>query len=222
MGWEVHEGSGDGSLSDLSCVGTIPCILTYEGDRHHIAINYMVLIVLMIVSIFELKDSTKKVCSRRALWQLCALVLVLVFQVGLCVLVQCTGISIVWNAQSSFLLLQRARWRAAHKAAVLQKVEMIEPHQLVKCVEFLIACKPVDHIVHLGVLVAFGVDMYYLRTADWQTNLSHASALLLGVLIERRHFKRFGKGLPEPATDQPEASPRRQHNPREYVTVVEP
>ena len=222
MGWEVHAGSGDGSWSELSCVGTIPCILTYEGDRHHIALNYMVLIVLVICALFELKDSTKRICSGRAVWQLCVLVLVLVFQVGLCVLVQCTGISIVWNAQACFLLLQRARWRAAHKAAAPKKIEVLEPHHLVHCVEWLIECRPVDHIVHLGVLVAFGVDIYYLRTADALTNVSHGSALLLGALIERRHFQRFGGSLPAPASDQPEASPRRQHHPREYVTLVEP
>jgi hypothetical protein len=221
MGWEAQDGSGSGSWYELSCVGVVPCILTYDGDPHHMAINYTVLVVLLIAAMCELQDSQRRVCTLRAVWQLCVLVLVVGLQVAICVLVHCTGISIVWNTQASFLLLQRLRARLQLQAKMPKKLEVGgEVHALVRCTEWIIGCRPVDWIVHMGVLVAVAVDLYYLQTADGLTNAAHGCALVLGALVEQLHawsYARPPELEPEP---EPATTPRR-HNPNEYVTLID-
>ena len=56
MGWERQDGSGSSlGFEVLTCnLGTVPCILTYDGDPQPLAINYTVLVVLLIVAASEL------------------------------------------------------------------------------------------------------------------------------------------------------------------------
>ena len=81
--------------------------------------------------------------------------------------------------------------------------------------------RPVDHIVHFGVLVAAGADLHYLRAADATLNVAHGCALLLGVGLEHQYARLFKK-LPAPEPEpEPEPAKRRKHHPREYVIVDE-
>ena len=142
-------------------------------------------------------------------------------QVSVCVFVDHTGISIIWNAMASFLLLQRQRARMEYQHQQPKVVEVIEPHHLVRCVEWSIELRPVDHIVHFGVLVAVAADLHYLRAEDATTNVAHACALLLGVGLEN-HYARLFKKLPAPEPEpEPALAKRRKHHPREYVIVDE-
>lgn len=155
----------------------------------------------------------------RAVWQLVACVALVGLQVGICVVVHCTGISIVWNAMASFLLMQRRRARLAYQKQLPKKPEISEPHHLVRCVEWMIELRPVDHVVHLGVLVAVAVDLYYLHNEDTITTVAHGCALVLGCLLERYYAGTFEKPQDEVPEPEPRPRPKRRHNPREYVQV---
>ena len=225
MGWERQDGSGSSLFELLTCdLGTVPCILTYDGDPQPLAINYTVLVVLLIVAASELaaqrpgaKDGE---WTQRASWQLAVFMVLVGLQVGICVFVDWTGISIIWNAMASFLLFQRRRGRLEYRKQLPKKVEIGKPHRLVLCVEWIIELRPVDHVVHFGALVAAAADLYYLWTAEWPSNVAHGCALVLGVAIEHYYaaiFKKLPVPQPEP---EPEPTPR-LYNPREYVQVGE-
>jgi hypothetical protein len=217
FGYKPHESSWR--------AGTVPCILTYDGDPQPLAINYTVLVVLLIVAAAELAaqrpGAKRGEVTRRAAWQLAGLMFLVGLQVCVCVFVDLTGISIIWNAVSSFLLLQRQRARLEYQHQQPKRVEVIEPHHLVRCIEWSIELRPVDHIVHFGVLVAAGADLHYLRAADTTINVAHGCALLLGVGLEHQYARLFKKSpAPEPEPE-PEPAKRRKHHPREYVIVDE-
>jgi hypothetical protein len=226
MGWERHNGSGSSSpaFEELTCsLGTVPCILTYDGDPQPLAINYTVLVVLLIVAAAELAGAQRPGAIageriRRAAWQVAVFMVLVGGQVSFCVLVQRTGISVIWNAMTAFLLLQRRRARLEYSARLPKKKEIGEPHALVLCVEWTIDLRPVDHIVHFGVAVAASADLYYLRTADTMINIAHGCALVLGVALEHHYARQFEN----PTAPEPEPEPQskqRQHDPREYVQV---
>ena len=224
MGWERHDGSGSSpAFEELTCtLGTVLCILTYDGDPQPLAINYTVLVVLLSVAAAELAAQRHGAAAgeliQRAAWQVAVFAVLVGVQVAFCVLVQRRGISIIWNAMTAFLLLQRRRARMEYNAHLPKKKERGEPHRLVRCIEWAIELRPVDHVVHFGVTVAGVADLYYLRTADMMINIAHGSALILGVALEHRHARHFETSTsPEP---EPELQPKqRQYNPREYVQV---
>jgi hypothetical protein len=225
MGWERHDGSGSSSpaFEELTCtLGTVLCIFTYSGDPQPLAINYTVLVVLLIVAASELAAQRPGAAAgegtRRAAWQVAIFMVLVGVQVSFCVLVHRTGISIVWNAMAAFLLLQRRRARVEYRAHLPPKKEVGQPHRLVLCIEWIIELRPVDHVVHFGVAVAAGADVYYLRTADMTTNIAHACALVLGVALERRFAGQFEK-LTGPKPELEPEPKQRQHHPREYVKV---
>jgi hypothetical protein len=188
FGYKPHESSWR--------AGTVPCILTYDGDPQPLAINYTVLVVLLIVAAAELAaqrpGAKRGEVTRRAAWQLAGLMFLVGLQVCVCVFVDLTGISIIWNAVSSFLLLQRQRARLEYQHQQPKRVEVIEPH-----------------------------DLHYLRAADTTINVAHGCALLLGVGLEHQYARLFKKSpAPEPEPE-PEPAKRRKHHPREYVIVDE-
>ena len=77
-------------------------VLTYGGDRSAVVINYSMLAVNLAYNgmLVTRRDSPG---VQRCGWRMAALLLVVAFPVGLCVLVGCAGISIVWCAVAGWL-----------------------------------------------------------------------------------------------------------------------
>lgn len=86
--------------------------------------------------------------------QLTALATVLAFQVVLCLILFCSGVSIVWNAVAGFSLgVYRRRGGGTRRALVFQWV------------------------------VVLATDIYYALTAGYLTSIAHLCAIVLGLLV---------------------------------------
>lgn len=103
--------------------GHVLCILSYEGSALDIEINYTVLILNLCVAAVPFfrsyctHDTSVTTSSARTsldpggVWAILSLVFVIGFQIVLCVLVHCTGISIIWCAVGGWILMD---WKYGH------------------------------------------------------------------------------------------------------------
>lgn len=94
--------------------GQVLCILSYEGSILDVKINYTVLAANLFIAAIPFfqwhrsDDSTPSSSARsdrRGLGAMCSLLFVIFFQISLCLIVHCTGISIVWCAVSGWILM---------------------------------------------------------------------------------------------------------------------
>jgi hypothetical protein len=77
------------------------CILTYQGSQKDIVLNYVLLVANVIVCSITTSSNAHYGTSRgleRKLVASGALVFVAAYQINLCLLVGCSGISIIWSA----------------------------------------------------------------------------------------------------------------------------
>ena len=72
----------------MSCAGDLLCVLTYNGSRSDVAINYALLFATGALFIFGGPP------KRRG----AMLLFFAAFQLGLCYVIGCTGVSIIWCA----------------------------------------------------------------------------------------------------------------------------
>ena len=144
---------------------TLVGILTYDGCSTDIALNYVALTINTLALIrlsYHLQSSYTYCRSVRHVWILLALFL-LVFQVVLCLLVGCSGISIIWSAQIGFCWSFRSAYHSPSSS------ETIRLHLL----------------VGISSVLDCGLWIYYSVIADQLTTLAHGCAVLLGMLLAR-------------------------------------
>ena len=72
----------------MSCAGDLLCVLTYDGSRTDVAVNYALLFATGTLFIFGGPP------KRRG----AILAFFAAFQLGLCYVIGCTGVSIIWCA----------------------------------------------------------------------------------------------------------------------------
>ena len=103
-----------------SLTSHLTCILTYDGSVKDVIINYTLLFLNLIVAVFSViysKSSSYSLVStpvesqhrkrdlKRSICAIVSLLFVSIFQVVLCLLVQCTGVSIIWCAIGGWILM---------------------------------------------------------------------------------------------------------------------
>lgn len=132
---------------------TVWTILTYDGASLDISINYATTAVILCAAVAAMlrRPSGRQYALVGASIALSA---VIAFQLGLCVCLGCTGISVVWNAAVGYMLI----------TDVLQGA-------------------PDRRMLLAAMLVCALVDVYYLATAEPLTTIAHGCALLLGTAL---------------------------------------
>jgi len=127
------------------------CILSYGGNFRDTTINYTLICLTLAACIHALNSEPPSFLLRRKATALTVLEICLwIFQLALCLVVGCSGVSIVWNAHIGYLLgLLRQAGRETR-------------------------------VLVLTVLLGLLVDGYYLLTADELTTTAHVCAACLG------------------------------------------
>lgn len=155
----------------------VGCVLSYNGSVLDAVLNYAMLVVAVGAGVLLLRGQRPADGPRaraRAVWQGCALLGVCAFQLGLCLALGCSGVSIVWNAVVGFMLYQLAPSRlllAAAPASDSGTAPAVVPVGIG-------ASAPLGAAVLAG-----GLDAYYAATAEPITTYAHLCALLLGVVL---------------------------------------
>lgn len=162
---------------------TLKCILTYDGSALDIGLNYSLLAISIGAGIYLLLSSTnsRRTVLAAAIWQGIALIALFAFQLGLCMLVGCAGVSIIWNAIDGFMgqqLMSNTDYSERKKAK-----QLIEPPERARNPLILCVREPAIVAVIGSILVGFIVDVYYACTLPAITTVAHISAIVLGIAI---------------------------------------
>lgn len=143
------------------------CILSYSGSSVDIAINYIVLVINLVWCVIALSLHTKDIERSTALrnFAISALAFVFLFQIGLCLLVHCAGISIMWCAMGGWVISERKRLKETSDQELSRwRATSINMETLV-------------------VLLDVGVIMYYAIEAEVITTVAHICAVILGATL---------------------------------------
>lgn len=82
-------------------------ILTYGGnDDLDVIINYGLIVMNTFVIWRNTSSIERERCRDYAVYGLCSLLFVVLFQIGLCLILKCTGVSIIWCALAGWILIK--------------------------------------------------------------------------------------------------------------------
>ena len=84
----------------------IVCILSYSGSEEDIVINYTLLTISLCSILASHYQNLHEKTIQIGQFECFAFVGVLVFQIGLCLVLSCSGISIVWGTLLGFMLAE--------------------------------------------------------------------------------------------------------------------
>ena len=179
------EGCSFGTLG-----GRIACILSYDQNLFHSGINYVLVLVNLIYCVrlldqfLALREASE--LQRRTTQQLAfsALTFVIFFQVGLCLMVHCMGISIIWCAMSGWGMSERRRVVALVDPTISSREEVNDddasttPQSSIPEPSY---SPPFTAVTVLNV----GAIVYYAITEEFLTTIAHICALILGAVISK-------------------------------------
>lgn len=157
----------DECTPDRGWLAQVECILTYGGNQTDIAINYAVLVINMTACAFILGQESRE-NQRRALL---SFLFVVSFQVGLCLMLGCAGISIIWCACAGWMI-QRARNIPREQSDAMNE-------------ETSRSCEPQLQTVcpQITLVLDAAAILYYLLTTEFITTVAHICAILMGMLL---------------------------------------
>ena len=151
----------------MSCNNSCPLhpsfeeILTYNHCLIDIVINYALIVLLQSTLSFHTIPKKIVVCSTIYLW---------VFQIVLCFVVGCVGVSVIWSAQMGILIHHRRHRLAA-----------ISPAKSALQEEFPLWA---GRLFRLSLVMGFTAWVYYAVIEKPITTLAHFCALAMGLLLD--------------------------------------
>jgi hypothetical protein len=188
--------------------GQLNCIFFYEGNTKDSILNYTVLLLNVLVASTPLATQCTGVSRRhetrtstsmtnttvapasetnntyllkRRIFAILALTFVLTFQVVLCLIVKCSGISIIWCAIAGWIFMDcyRQRGQPSHSPIPVQNEEESDScftdkgHQLsmglsmltvdgIVIVYYAIVAEPITTLAHILAIVVLGIPLHYI------------------------------------------------------------
>mmetsp|Transcript_16495 Transcript_16495/g.27944 ORF Transcript_16495/g.27944 Transcript_16495/m.27944 type:complete len:192 (+) Transcript_16495:55-630(+) len=156
-------------------VGRVGCILDYDGHFLDVAINYLLFFVNLAVCVLALRLHTKDVVKSNKLrsYALGSIIFVVVFQIGLCLVVGCMGISIVWCAMGGWIISERRRLQESRD----EELNRLRENSLA-----------IERFVVVLNVIAL---LYYAVKLEALTTVAHVCALVLGAILSVISIKLF-------------------------------
>ena len=165
----------------MSCNNSCPLhpsleeILTYDHCVTDIVINYALILLLQVTVLLHRIPTKIVACTTIYLW---------VFQVTLCLIAGCVGVSVVWSAQLGILIHHR-RHRLATKPSLHEEPRLWATR---------------FHIASL--VIGFTSWVYYAVIEDPISTLAHFCALAMGLLLDAL----TQRWIPPPPSEQSSAT----------------
>ena len=158
----------------------IGCILTYNGNATDTTINY----ALLVLNLFAC--ASPFFSSRHPVKALASLFFTMCFQVSLCLVVFCSGVSIVWCAMAGWLICEQCNCRQHRGIDSTTPPRSSAATSTSNAPNTSTSVKNMGRIWELSVLVSdFIVIIYYLFTSELITTVAHGCALVLGAILWR-------------------------------------
>lgn len=162
------------------------CILTYQGSQRDIILNYALLVANVVVCSITTASNVHYGTSRgleRKLAASGALVFVAAYQINLCLLVGCSGISIIWSTCAGWILSEGRRRACmpgnAGSSSTEASASPWNRHITLQVWERLMLASDVIVIV------------YYACVTEAITTVAHLCAILMGFLLSLASIRIF-------------------------------
>ena len=177
---------------DTSLWKRIECILTYGGNTSDIALNYfLTLLGLTYATVLTLSvDKIRRAETSRQLQRFAigSLVFVIAFQIVLCLILGCSGISIIWCAMAGWIMSERRRYRTYVPAMSTNEGQQQQQQQQQQRLE---------QLGSFVILVDAIAIIYYGVIAETITTVAHICALILGAVLSLLSIQIYDKDVPE-------------------------
>lgn len=169
------ECSDDGTLSER-----MYCILSYAGSTDDIALNYTLLVISTCAAYFLLKQYSNSMSTsfasinRSSSYQsdaFVALLGVVGFQIGLCLVLGCSGVSIIWASILGWMLNESGEF------SFIRNINAPASNS-----------KP--GVVTLAMILDGSAIIYYAIYFPMITTVAHILAVLLGAAVSLRMMRR--------------------------------
>jgi hypothetical protein len=173
------EGCRNGTLLERT-----GCILTYDGTTRDIVLNTFLLAVNVVVCSITTASNAHYGTIRgiqRKLFAACALVFVAAYQIILCLIVGCSGISIIWCACAGWILNEgRRRSCMGDSGSNVSEASSRWNHHIT-----LLLWERVMLAADVVVII------YYGYVAEAITTVAHICAILMGFLLSMASIRIF-------------------------------
>jgi hypothetical protein len=174
------------SCSDGNVFGRISCILSYGGSVQDSILNYLTILLnlaycVKIVLTSHHRHHDKEKYGQHRSYALGSLIFVVVFQVILCLLVGCSGVSIIWCAMGGWSMSERRR-----------VVELTTDTNTEDGARDDSTLRLADRLIYFGkVVILFDttVIIYYMVVSPAITTVAHLCALVLGAVLSEMSLR---------------------------------
>ena len=147
-----------------SLISSVEGILCYEGNVIDIVLNYTAIAATIVPTILIYCYLPLEYEHLRLFW-IPYVILLFIFQVSLCLIVGCFGVSIVWSALCSFAIYSYVLFISSRSYSIpLGNLVLIQSS------------------LSTSTLFSILLWIYYAVVADFITSLAHLCAVLLGLV----------------------------------------
>lgn len=177
---------------EFECVGSIPsktqCILTYGGSERDMLINYTLVAInlFLCVKASVIHNNTNVVLEKYYRHATRALVFVVAFQIGLCLILGCSGISIIWCSMAGWIMSQK---RQMIRSEVDEDGDIDQP---VAADSSNTTHEKLAKMAQWVILLDLGSIVYYLVVSEVITTVAHGCALVMGACLSQLVNKHIG------------------------------
>jgi len=136
----------------------LQCILSYDDNAADVRINYTLLFINLAVACLPFLQSHRQNRQRDVLCALCSLSFVTAFQIVLCILVDCTGVSIIWCAIGGWILMEWQKKTANSFISWNQKYALCI--DAVAIIYYAMVEPPITTLAHFLAVVILGIPLH--------------------------------------------------------------
>ncbi|GKY94267.1 hypothetical protein MPSEU_000392500 [Mayamaea pseudoterrestris] len=166
------------SVKEHGFEAAVTCILTYGGNRTDTAINYTILLINLAACYFIVakeRNHAQSICAIKSF------ALVVCFQILLCLLVGCSGISIIWCACAGWMIRRMKLHGQSNEYTALAAAS-----DTVDATARTHRCDT-QWLILASQRITLGIDalavMYYFCTTELITTIAHVCAVILGMML---------------------------------------
>ena len=197
MGESSSSSGEEVSCADGNVMNRIGCILSYGGDVQDTILNYFMILLNLLYCIKilfycrrNLQEDDKDAHRLHKMCALASLIFVVIFQIGLCLGVACSGVSIIWCSMGGWIMSERryileesSTAGGEGNATAATSTDNISSSNRSMVVEGL---------KYFGKFVIFCdtiVIIYYAVVSERITTVAHICALVLGAILSEITLK---------------------------------
>lgn len=187
-------GSEEFECTAGSIASKTQCILTYGGSKRDIVLNYALVAINLYICIKALVIHSNSVLDKFYGNATLALGFVIAFQIILCLILGCSGISIIWCSMAGWIMSQK---RQIIRSGVDDDDDDDNDNDRLSQQENRTAASSISYEklaqrAQWVILLDLAAIIYYLVVSEMITTVAHGCALVMGACLSKLVNKHSG------------------------------